>query len=533
MHVDSALLDEEASQIAEHLQSCDECQARVSALGSETALIARTIQADDPTPVVIPTFKRPTSLRSFALANVATGLVLWLVQFLWKTLFGELVVNGASWATSIYLPDFYELAVTTALYYLQEGTAMLDAYLGFIVVSLVTLTVLSILLVYRRNQALCLMSLMAVILVVPEPANALDVRRSEGAVTVSEAETIDDTLIVVADVILVEGDVKGDLIAAGRRIDIYGSVDGNVFSAGESITIRGKVGGVLFTAGESVDLDGAQVGGDFWAAGEKLLVGNNARIGRNAIMAGERPSMRGSVGKDLFGFGETIEIDGNLGGNLEVYGETVRLQSETNISGSARLHLPGEDSLERASGAQVQGGVEFMDLPDEFNRNRYATLEFYMWQIARLVSAVLVGFVLLWMIPGLRNVSIDGAVGGLKSAGIGFAALILAPVAAALIGVTLIGLPFSVLTILAWVIAIYLAKIMVGIYVGGVILGDSERSHNNFLVVLVGLTAVIFAINLPAIGGLISFLATIIGIGLVVQTALRSFSGRNGAQAGA
>ena len=106
-------------------------------MNDELSMLSATLSADPVGNVTIPAFKKPASLRGFALANILTGLVIWLAQFLWKTIFGELFMNAASWLTSIYIPDVYDVVSTTTLYYLQEGTAVLEAYLSFIILALI------------------------------------------------------------------------------------------------------------------------------------------------------------------------------------------------------------------------------------------------------------------------------------------------------------------------------------------------------------------------------------------------------------
>ena len=534
MHADDALPTDEVAVVSRHLEGCVECQAKLAAAKDEIRFIALAMEtgpSEELAAVVIPQFSRPTSLRNFALANVVSGLVIWLAQFLWKTLFGELAMDAATRLTSVYLPDIYEMTSTTALYYLQEGTAMLDAYLGFIVLSLLTLTVVWLLLMFQKSRAaasLCLLILMGTTVLAPAPANALQIKiEEEGVITIAESETIDDTLLVAADRIVIKGKVTGDLIAAGRTINIDGSIEGNLFAFAESVTVTGTVGGLVLGAGSTFELAGASVGGDLWAAGAKVTVNSQARVARNATIAGQSATVAGSVAKDLHAFAEIVELDGEVGQNLEAFGERVRLLDDAHVGGNARLRIPSEDRLHRAAGAQVDGDIEFLDLPGV--TNRYASGEFYLWQAARLVSGVLVGLALFWLIPGLRTVSVSGGIDGLKTAGIGLVTLVSVPTVAVVVAITLVGLPFSFFAIFAWLVSIYLAKILVGAFIGRAMLGSTKYGDRIALVLLAGITVIIVAINLPAIGGFINFVLTIIGIGLIVQRLLAALAARDSA----
>ena len=122
MYIDEALPAVEVDTVASHIESCSPCRARLAEFVDEKRLISTALNIGETVavPNVVPKFSRPVGLREFAIANVITGLVVWLAQFLWKTLFGELIVNAISWITLIPIPDAYGLLVSTALYIFQE-----------------------------------------------------------------------------------------------------------------------------------------------------------------------------------------------------------------------------------------------------------------------------------------------------------------------------------------------------------------------------------------------------------------------------
>ncbi|MGI9325857.1 MAG: hypothetical protein ACR2PZ_11605 [Pseudomonadales bacterium] len=530
MHADEALPAQEALAIAAHVETCTTCQATLAANRDELRFIASAMLIESPEmtrEVVVPKFARPTSLRGFALANLATGLVIWLAQFLWKTIFGEVIMNATTWLTSVYLPDIYTMASATALHYLEEGTAMFDAYLGFVVVSLATLTFFWLLLVYRKERAVVsAFLLMAVVgtVAMPTPVQALELRRDTDVVTIAESETINDTLLVAAETVLIEGVITGDVVAVGQRIDVTGSVEGNLVTFAETVTVRGKVGGFALGGASLYDLREANIGGDLWVAGEKVGIDRETRIGRNASVASEQAAIEGHIQKDLHAIAETVEFSGVLGEDLEAFAERVRLLGQAQVGGNVRFRSGTEDRLHRADGVEVGGEVEFLDMPKELvSRNRYATIEFYLWQIARVIAAFIVGVAFLWFVPGLRSESIDAGLDTLKSAGIGFLALVSVPIMAVLVAFTLVGLPLSLIAIAGWMIALYLAKVVVAAIVGGMVL---KKSSSLPLTLLVGLGIVIVAVNLPFLGGIISFVLTIIGLGVLLRYLLDVLSNR-------
>ena len=395
---------------------------------------------------------------------------------------------------------------------------MFDAYLGFIVVSLLTITALSIVLVrYRARATASLFVLVATLgaVTLPAPVSALEIRRDENNVTIAASETIDDTLIVAAETISIEGTVTGDVIAAGATIDISGSIGGNLITFAETVNVRGDVGGLALGAASSYNLKAATVGGDLWAAGESVRVDSDSRVNRNATVAGQNTVIEGSVVSDVTAFSESIEINGDIGQDLEAFAGRVRLLKDAHVVGDLRFRSADKDRLFRADSARVEGEVEFIGMPEEFReQNPYATVQFYLWQVARLIAAFLVGVALFWLVPGLRSLTIGAGVEGLKSAGIGFLTIVSVPIMAVLVGITLVGLPFSLFAVAALLAGVYLAKIVVAGVIGRMLFAEGTRP---VLSLLVGISIVIVAVNLPFIGGIVSFLLTIIGLGLLVQ----------------
>lgn len=522
MFADGALAGAESDAVVAHLASCVDCHARLAALREESAMIRAALSrvADVEVPAT-PTFRRPLSLGTFAIANIGTGLVVWLAQFLWKTLFGELVINLAADMTALYVPNAYELTVDTAMYFYIEGTAMIDAYLGFIVTGLLVLTAAWATVVFRRARgmaSICVLAMLGAGLAVPGPAHALEIRKSDGVTTVAAGETIDDTLMIAGETVVVDGTVNGDVFAAGRRIVIDGLVTGNVFAFGSSVTIDGEVGGLTMGAGSSLELSDAKVGGDFWGAGERVSIRGDTTIAGNASVGAETAVIEGRVGRDVTVAVEVVELSGSVGGDLEAFAGRVNLLRDATLEGNLRFRTRDEDRLDQSPGATVQGQIEFLAPLEQFEaENRYLRPNFYAGQLLALVAAFIAGFVFLWLLPELREVTLEGGVDGLKTAGIGLVTLVSVPLISLLVAVTLVGLPITVVGFVAWGIAIYLSKIVVAAFVGQMLLSGGERRDSLALALLAGLGIVYVAINIPAIGGVIRFILTIVGMGMITR----------------
>ena len=334
----------------------------------------------------------------------------------------------------------------------------------------------------------------------------------------TQEEAVDDTLLAAGESVVIDGVINGDLLAAARRVVVNGTVIGNLIAFGADVAVYGNVGGTVVSAAETVEISDAVLKGDLWAAGDKIRIKGQSQIGRNTTLATESAMVEGKIDRDLYVFAENIELNGEIGGDLEAFTHKVNLLSDALIGGNLRFRTEKEENLQLASGATVVGEVEFLSMPKDFKpRNPYAHWGFYSSQFLRLGAAFVFGFALLWMLPGLRAVTLEGGVDTLKSAGIGLVALISLPIIAVLVAFTLVGIPFTVLGLFSWVFVIYFSKIVLAPWCGRMLLSSTEKADSLALTLLVGLLAILVAVNLPAIGGVINVLMTIIGAGILVK----------------
>ena len=81
----------------------------------------------------------------------------------------------------------------------------------------------------------------------------------------------------------------------------------------------------------------------------------------------------------------------------------------------------------------------------------------------------------------------------------------------------MVGIPFAVIGVFSWIVIAGLTKILVAEQIGQMVFTAMDREDSMPLTLLSGLVIVLIAINIPEIGGVINFILTILGAGLLVQ----------------
>jgi hypothetical protein len=100
--------------------------------------------------------------------------------------------------------------------------------------------------------------------------------------------------------------------------------------------------------------------------------------------------------------------------------------------------------------------------------------------------------------------------------------LVAVPVAAIIIAFTFIGFPIALISLVLYLIACYLAKIIVAEFVG-----RSVMKNSGAVPLLVGLLLVVIAVNLPWIGALINFLLILLGLGVIALAIYKNVARRH------
>lgn len=341
---------------------------------------------------------------------------------------------------------------------------------------------------HRRSVPLAI-GLLVVLATVPGLALAAPVQGAGGSVTVGPNETVDGVEGLFGTVVI-QGTVTGDVDVAAGSVVITGEVGGDVSGAAGSVDIRGRVGGDVSVGAGSLTLaEDAVIGGRL-----------NAGVG-SAVLAG------------------TVGGDASLGGGDIVLEETATFRGDVRYDG---------DLTDR--GATVDGrlihddSIGAMDQP--FRGIGDVVVDVYGF----LVSLV-VGLGLLAAIPE-RSRRLAGRVidEPLRTGLVGLGILIGVPIGLLLLAFTIIGIPLSIIGALLFALVAWIGSIYGRYAVGEWLLGYTGVD-NRWVALVVGMVAVALIGLVPWLGGLVSFVVLLLGLGGIAVLTLEAYRARRVAAA--
>lgn len=329
----------------------------------------------------------------------------------------------------------------------------------------------------------------------------------EAGETVTKRGGVKDDYYAAGGIVDIDADVAGDVVISGGELFIGHRIQGDVIAAGGSVNIRGEILDDVRTAGGEIRID-ATIGDDLFAAGGEIYVSSRASTGGEAWLAGGDVNMAGTINKSLHIGAGNIRISGTIHGDVELQGEEIQILEGAIIEGSLHYKSPNEAKIH--PDAKITGKVTYEQLEWDYPHRGYSIF----FSLTLLVA----GIVLFLLFPGF-TMSSAGRISTdpWKSLGVGFALLVLTPVAAVLLmsivlGVW-VGLSILALYFVALIIGLLISCFFVGDWGARLLHMDVSTTGRRILSVTIAIILIGLIQLIPVVGGLFTVVLFLLGIG--------------------
>ncbi|KKR91836.1 MAG: hypothetical protein UU95_C0036G0002 [Parcubacteria group bacterium GW2011_GWC2_42_12] len=357
------------------------------------------------------------------------------------------------------------------------------------------------------------------IMLTPLAASAYSIKTGD-SVYVPKDETIQGNLYAAGANLTIEGKVTGDVICAGQSINITGEVAGDVICAGQSINVSGQLGGNLRLAGNAINFSG-QVARNAMTLGATIVTAASSTIGWDLLALGNAFELRGDIGRDLYGGMAKANLAGGIGQNVNLNfgpknnnGQPLIIANTAKINGNVN-YTAGKNAVVE-DGAIIKGQTTHNLPPIITKKSNFISLSWWWGKLIAVFSALVIGLVLIsfWHEPIIKITDLM-LIRASASLGWGILVLLLTPIIAVILLITIIGIPLSLILMALWLIALYLSKILVGILIGRWLLNKFllKRKDSLILGMVIGIVVVYSIFALPFFGWIMSFLAMFWGLG--------------------
>ncbi|SRR5665647_313516 len=300
------------------------------------------------------------------------------------------------------------------------------------------------------------------------------------------------------DSLQINQDVQGDLVLAGSKLEINGNVVHDFIGGGGELVVNGNVSGNVIAGGGSIKVNG-NVGGDVAVFGGQIFLSRNSVVNGDILLGGGEVTLDGVVNGNGSVSAGTLRTGDNfkLKGNLKLESQNYPSNLKDNVGGNLNITARNETEYQYANASEGFGIFSF---------------------ILGLLASLALGFILIYLFPGfvsrLAELVRDSA---LKAGLLGFLILIFLPILSIVLLITFFGWSLSVLMILLLTIGILIATVPVKLLAGEIIYNKIfKKDAGKMVYYLIGAFIFAIAYEIPLLGGLIRFIALLIGLGVIV-----------------
>jgi len=509
----SALRETEA-----HLVSCRDCRARVMALREEGALLGEVLRDElhHPSPAAARSDSRsvalgiPLAVAAVTIAFAASGALIDMrLPGAFDLLHPRRVKGAVEMSFDVIFmlreraPGLVELGFAVGL------VASVSALLSFAVGAF-----------SRRIFGVAPLLLVALI-AAPEPARAFEIHR-EPVFSIARGERVDENVVATGERVEIEGTLDGDLIAAAERVSIRGEVTGSVYVFCRDLDITGSVGGAVHAIAETSRIEGT-VRQPVYIASEDFALTANGRLLSDAHLFVDSGVIEGSIRRDVMAAAERLDLRGEVGRDVQSpWIEEIYLRDGSHVGGDVHVRLEEGRSIEQSPGARVDGEVSSTprESPREHYLEHYKSWRFYAGHLAWFAAAFVFGLIVYRIAPVIFRGAIADGSHLARTLLAGFVVLVVLPIAMIAAALTIIGIPTAVAALFAYVLALYTADLVVGAWLGTLILPPADDGLFEFGKSLAVGFAILSAVSIvPFLGPAAGAVALLLGLGLLTERA--------------
>ena len=354
--------------------------------------------------------------------------------------------------------------------------------------------------------------------------------------------TLEDDIIPISDNLEsspVENNAENPISTNEPTEDTYKSHD--VYLTGDNVTIDYVVDGNLFVMADTVTIN-SKIGGDAFIMAKTINVGDQAYIFSNLFAIADSIDIKGVV-YDVYALAQnftvsngyiyrdaklccnTININGVIGRNAFVNCSNINFNTDENdkgiIYGDLTYSTPSELSFDKNI---VNGNVTYKAPKVSPEKSVREIVASYISDLgAFLAFVIIIWLVCLWVAPKFLN-DTNKFVGKktLNVLGTGLLTLIAVPIACIILLLLQLTAGISLLTVAIYILALIVAKSIFTIVANNYLCSKLNINKNTGIFGMLIVSGVIVWVisELPYVGGIVSFIISVLGLGVLVSAIL-------------
>lgn len=317
---------------------------------------------------------------------------------------------------------------------------------------------------------------------------------------------------------------NSDVYLMGDNVTIDYVVDGNLFVMADTVTINSKIGGDAFIMAKTINVgDQAYIFSNLFAMADSIdikgVVYDVYALAQNFTVS------NGYIYRDAKLCCNTININGTIGRNAFVSCSNINFNTDENdkgiIYGDLTYSTPSELSFDKNI---VNGNVTYKAPKVSPEKSVREIVASYISDLgAFLAFVIIIWLVCLWLAPKFLN-DTNKFVGKktLNVLGTSLLTLIAVPIACIILLLLQLTAGISLLTVAIYILALIVAKSIFTIVANNYLCSKLNINKNTGIFGMLIVSGVIVWVisELPYVGGIVSFIISVLGLGVLVSAIL-------------
>jgi hypothetical protein len=185
---------------------------------------------------------------------------------------------------------------------------------------------------FPSSAALTLLAVVFFVALDGSEAHAAETVSSD-TVIIREDVVVEDDLYASGFQVLIQGEVRGDLIViAGEELVVDGLVHGSVFALAQKVEINGEVRGSVRTVAAGTNVRGSVLE-DLVVVGVRGDLEAEGSVGGDVLVWAWNSTLTGEIGGDVGGVQRNLDLAGVVGGEVDVSVETLEIVGDLTVGG--------------------------------------------------------------------------------------------------------------------------------------------------------------------------------------------------------
>lgn len=368
----------------------------------------------------------------------------------------------------------------------------------------------------------------ALILFLPIVSKAYVVKSSD-FIYIAKDEIVEGNLYFSCKSLNIEGQVLGDVIGVSQNIQVNGQISGDLIALSQNISITGQIDGNTRVVSNTLNINGV-INKNLNFLGESILLGENSMIEQDVLLKSINSEFNGKIKGNIHGATNNMLIRGEVDKNVNIlidhkkkkkYYNTLQIEESAKISGSLNYRA-GKDANIKSK--NVSGEIIKKEPIKSKNGGS---------KINKFIYSILSGFLLILLLNyffknKIKNLKKIITEKNIKLSGYGAIILFLTPIAILILTITIIGAPIAIISLIIWLILLYLSRLIIAITIGDFIFKFFKKDDvSDYIKIVSGLIISWLLFCLPYIGWIFSLLAIIIGLGSMYYLIIKNKKNAN------